>query len=424
MRAQPDEAPVSEWRRHGWIVVPCLAGNLLCSIHAYSLGPMIPPLEREFGWSRAGITGGLLIISLVALFVAPLVGMVADRFGPRRVAIPGVVLYCLALALFSTTGSSIANWWALWLFFALVNMCVAPMIWTAAINARFERRRGMALALALSGTSISAATVPLLTTMLIDWQGWRGAYLWLALIGLVTALPLVLLLFKDVKPSDDDRGAPQVAAPGPERLRQVRDHLASPSFLKLGGAFLLFTMALCVFTTNGVPVLLGEGFSAVTAASIAGAAGIGSLIGRLLGGILLDRYEARKVAAIAVTLPAAACALLLATEASAPVAAVAFLMIGLSSGVEYDACAYLAARHFGMRHFGTLFGVITGLILLSNGVAPAGANLVYDLTASYELVIRTAMALFLGSSILFYSLGSYSSPVESVGAKGPPKSFP
>jgi MFS family permease len=171
-------------------------------------------------------------------------------------------------------------------------------------------------------------------------------------------------------------------------------------------------------------VLLGEGFSAVTAASIAGAAGIGSLIGRLLGGILLDRYEARKVAAIAVTLPAAACALLLATEASAPVAAVAFLMIGLSSGVEYDACAYLAARHFGMRHFGTLFGVITGLILLSNGVAPAGANLVYDLTASYELVIRTAMALFLGSSILFYSLGSYSSPVESVGAKGPPKSFP
>ena len=122
-------------------------------------------------------------------------------------------------------------------------------------------------------------------------------------------------------------------------------------------------------------------------------------------------------------LPAFSCALLLATEASVPIATAAFLMLGLSSGVEYDACAYLAARHFGMRHFGALFGVITGLILLSNGVAPAGANLVYDLTASYELVIRTAMGLFLGSSVLFYLLGPYARPADPAGAKGTPSSI-
>jgi predicted MFS family arabinose efflux permease len=369
---------------------------------------MIAPLERAFGWSRSGITGGLLIISVVALFVAPLVGMAVDRFGPRRVAIPGVVFYCLALALFATTGSSLINWWGLWLFLAFANMCVAPMLWTAAINARFDRHRGMALALALCGTSIGAATVPLITTVLIAEQGWRGAYVSLAVIALVTVLPLILLLFHDHSPPDEPQSS-QLATHG--RLRQVRVEAFSPRFLKLGGAVLLFTMALCVFTTNGVPVLLGEGFSPVTAASIAGATGIGSLIGRLLGGFLLDRFEARKVASIAVTLPAMSCALLLATEASPPIAIAAFLMIGLSSGVEYDACAYLAARHFGMRHFGALFGVITGLILLSNGVAPAAANLVYDLTASYELVIRTAIGLFLGSSVLFYLLGSY--PRES-----------
>src|SRR5688572_7826847 len=89
------EAQAGEWRRHGWIVLPCLAGNLLCSVHAYSLGPMIVPLEREFGWSRAGITGGLLIISIVAVIVAPIVGMVVDRFGARRVAIPGGLLFSL-----------------------------------------------------------------------------------------------------------------------------------------------------------------------------------------------------------------------------------------------------------------------------------------------------------------------------------------
>ncbi len=400
------EAADSEWRRHGWIILPCMAGNLLCSLHAYSLGPMIAPLEREFGWSRAGITGGLLIISLVAILVAPMIGMAVDRFGPRRIAIPGTVLYCLALGLFATTGANLFNWWALWLLLALANMAVAPMIWTAAINARFDANRGMALALALSGVSISAAIVPLLTTILIASQGWRGAYIALALIGLLTVLPLLVLLFKDLP-------APQVpaaTAPGQSRagrFAEVRSIAASPRFLKLAGGVLTFTMALCVFSTNGVPVLLGEGFSAVTAASIAGATGIGSLTGRLLGGLLLDRFEARKVAAISVALPALACGLLLVTDTSVPIAIVVFFTMGLASGAEYDACAYLAARHFGMRHFGALFGVITGLILLSNGVAPAGANLVFDMHGSYEPVIAAAAVLFLCASALFYATGAY-----------------
>ena len=405
----------SEWRRYGWIILPCMAGNLLCSLHAYSLGPMIAPLEREFGWSRAGITGGLLIISLVAILIAPLVGMAMDRFGPRRIAIPGAVLYCLALGLFATTGASLVNWWALWLLLALANMAVAPMIWTAAINARFDANRGMALALALSGVSISAAIVPLVTTMLIASQGWRGAYIALALIGLLTVLPLIVLLFKDMPAPE----APAEAAPGQSRagrFAEVRSLAASPRFLKLAGAVLMFTMALCVFSTNGVPVLLGEGFSSVTAASIAGATGIGSLTGRLLGGLLLDRFEARKVAAISVALPALACGVLLATDASVPIAIAVFFTMGLASGAEYDACAYLAARHFGMRHFGALFGVITGLILLSNGVGPAGANLVFDMHGSYEPVIWVAAALFLCASALFYALGPY--PAETPGDHG------
>lgn len=411
MSRQSGERADSEWLRHGWIVLPCMAGNLLCALHAYSLGPMITPLEREFGWSRAGITGGLLIISVVAMFVAPLVGMAIDRYGPRRIAIPGTIAYCLALALFGTTGSSLLNWWALWLFLALANMCVAPMVWTAAINARFDTNRGMALALALCGVSIAAIVVPLLTTVLIASQGWRGAYFALALSGLVVVLPLMLLLFKDSQPRPADDEA-QALTGNRWRFREVREQARSPRFLKLAGAVLLFTLALCVFTTNGVPVLLGEGFNSVTAASIAGATGLGSLLGRLLGGFLLDRFEARKVAAISVAIPVLSCCLLLATDATVPLAVLAFLMIGLASGAEYDACAYLAARHFGMRHFGALFGVITGMILLSNGVGPAVANYVFDVSGSYEPVIWAAMALFASSSALFYSLGSYPETVS------------
>src|SRR5262245_39125735 len=57
----------SEWRQHWTLLIPCIAGIVLCAVHGYSLGVMIIPLEQEFGWSRAEITTGPLIISFIAL---------------------------------------------------------------------------------------------------------------------------------------------------------------------------------------------------------------------------------------------------------------------------------------------------------------------------------------------------------------------
>lgn len=53
---------------------------------------------------------------------------------------------------------------------------------------------------------------------------------------------------------------------------------------------------------------------------------------------------------------------------------IACAVLGLSVGTEVDACAYLVARHFGMRSFGAMFGTINGLLLFTNGVAPLLSN--------------------------------------------------
>src|SRR5688500_3836857 len=92
----------SEWRRHGLVLLPCLAGILLCSVNNYSLGVMMTPLEREFGWSRGQISIGPLIISLIAVVFAPLVGLAIDRIGTRPIGLIGVIFYCGALALLGT----------------------------------------------------------------------------------------------------------------------------------------------------------------------------------------------------------------------------------------------------------------------------------------------------------------------------------
>lgn len=390
----------SEWRRYGWILAPCMAGILLCSVNNYALGVMIGPLEREFGWSRAEISAGPLIISMIALVCAPLVGLVIDRFGPRPVGLFGVVFYCAAMGLLATTTDDVVSWWALWGLIGLASMFVAPMVWTTAINSRFDKNRGMALALALCGTGIGAATIPLLTNTLVTSQGWRGAYVSLALISGAIVLPIVFFLFKNLK------AAPAPATPG-GRVAEIRAEMTSPSFLKLAAAALLFAIASCALTSNGVPILIGEGFDRTTAAGIVGLIGLGSIAGRLGGGYLLDRLDARKVAAVSVLAPVISVSLLLATDGSRPAAIAACLILGLSVGTELDACAYLAARHFGMRNFGALFGAITGLLLFGNGLAPAVANRVYDVTRSYDVVLMAIIVLCVLAAGLFLLLGRY-----------------
>jgi len=401
-----------ELRRNWQILPPCLAGITLCSVHGYSLGVMIVPLEREFGWPRAEISGGMLIISMIALFAAPLTGLATDRLGPRRIALAGIPIFCACLALLSTATANIASWWGLWGLLALGNMFLLPTVWTKAINSRFDTNRGIALAIALCGTGIAAAFVPTITNLLIERFGWRHAYVGLGLIGVCVTFPLAWLLFrpdrmtarrirKSATPTAADPPLPSTAGVS------IRRGFTMPSFLKLAGATWLFSVAICALTTNCVPVLLARGQSPATAAAVAGLLGMGSITGRIVGGFLLDRFDAARVAAASVALPAGAVLLLLGFPGSVPAAAVACMVIGLAVGTEVDCCAYLAARHFGLRSFGALFGTLNGLMLFGNGIAPVLANHVYDVVKSYDSVLWFQIPACLGTSLLFLLLGPY-----------------
>jgi predicted MFS family arabinose efflux permease len=203
--------------------------------------------------------------------------------------------------------------------------------------------------------------------------------------------------------------SPASAAPAvPKQVQGVsaRQGFTQTRFLKLAGATLLFSITICALTTNLVPVLLARGMTPATAAWIASLLGIGSITGRLVGGFLLDRFDAKKVAAVSVAMPMITVALLLAYPDD-KVAALACLILGLAVGTEVDCCAYLAARHFGLKSFGTLFGTMNGLMLFGNGIAPVLANHVYDVTKSYDIVLWAQVPACLGTVVLFLLLGSY-----------------
>lgn len=403
---------MAEWRGHWTAVIPCFLGIMLLSANGHALGVMIRPLEQEFDWPRAQISAGFMFISVMALLVGPVVGSAVDRIGARRIGLFGILFYCAMVACLSLATSNILSWWGLWFLVALGSMSILPVVWIAVINGHFFKSRGLAMAIALSGTGMGAALWPLIVNSLLEALGWRLAYVALAAIGTAVCFPAAWLFFResvDARPNwrEQRTAQPERLSPEPAPGPTARAQMQSARFYKLAAASLVFAFASCALTNNMVPVLIGEGLTPAKAAATAGLLGIGTIAGRVGGGYLLDRLDGNKVAAVSVLLPVLPTSILLVTDQSQAWAGVACLVMGLSVGTEFDCCAYLAARHFGTRNFGTLFGSINGLLLFGAGLAPLCANYVFDVTRSYDLVLVALIPLFVLTAILFLTLGSY-----------------
>lgn len=396
-----------EWRG-GWkVVAAAVVGMAVSSLHAYSTGVMVVPLEEEFGWSRAAITSGMLICSVFSVLFAPFFGMFIDRFGPRRIALFGVAAYCAALAALSLAGAALWTWWLLWTFVAIALLNTKPTVWIAAVTSLFDRSRGLALAFVLSATGLSQAVTPALTFWLVERFDWRSAYVILGLSGAILALPVLwfwLSSAQDRLRLDATRKMDVAALlPG----LSPRAGFRSGAFVRLAVGALAMSLAGGALTVNLVPVLRSAGVDGTMAVTLAGVSGLSAILGRLSCGWLLDRFDARLIGGAIVLLPIATCLVLLFAPALLPLVFLGVFLSGIAAGAEMDAIAYMATRSFGMRHFGLLFGTLTGILSLGIGTGPTLANLVYDLSGTYELVLWGIVPLSVLTAWAFFTVPPY-----------------
>ncbi|MDG2004043.1 MAG: MFS transporter, partial [Novosphingobium sp.] len=377
--------------------------------YVYSTGIMIKPLEEEFGWTRAQISSGPTIVAVIGCLAAPFMGMAIDRFGARRIAIPGVICLCGSIALLSQANASIWTWWALWFLVALSHPFIKPTVWVAAVSSVFTTGRGMALAVALCGTGLGSAAVPILANTLIDNYGWRMAYVGLGAIWLAVVFPIVLFGFFSARDKQriSDQTAQTAAAPVVLTGLNGGESLQSLKFVKIAIAASVIAMCSVAMTVNLVPILSEAGIDRTTGAAIAGVSGVSGIFGKLLGGFLLDRLNAGRVVGIATCLPAISGLLLIFFPGSILAAITAVAVLGFALGVEIDGVGYLTSRHFGLLNFGLVFGTIVGMLALTSGIGPVLANHAYDVTGSYLPLLWSVVPLSLMAGVLFTILGPY-----------------
>ncbi|MCX2972302.1 MFS transporter [Halieaceae bacterium IMCC8485] len=391
----------SEFSHHWLLVLVCAVGIGVgvSALPFYTQGLFIEAWIADFGWTRAQASLGILGSTLALAAVLPFIGSIVDRYGlvtPVMISLLGLSVAYVLLGLFV---QSIATFVMLAMLQAILGSASSPLAYTRAINTVFDKQRGLALGVALSGAGLAATFGPTLISNAIDAFGWRGAYYAMALFTLVVGAVIVIVLSR-LKGASASTNIDTEAASEDFKIAK-----ASRTYWTIMAAIFCLSLGLGGLMIHFVPILLDVGFTTDAAVKIAGVIGIAVILGRLLVGFAVDRIFAPRVA-IAI-LFACICGVLALALLGSAVAVPAAFVIGFSVGAEVDLIGYLVARYFGIHAYGQIYGRQYSTFLIATGLSPVILGAVRDATGTYTASLFTAAAFMIVSAALFAKLPKF-----------------
>ena len=398
---------VNEWRAGWGIVLASTVGIGIATSYFHLFGVLMQPLGEAYGWSRGQLAFGLTLITAIHLVANLLVGQLVDRIGPRPVALWGSAFFGLAMLSLGFAGPALWTWYVACAAFSVLTASTGVPVWTAGIVRRFVRQRGLALAISLAGTGVMVAIIPSLVLALLQSVGVRGVFFVIGGVGSAIMLVLTWLFFHDISATSpantfDNSETVPVTLSG----LTVKEALSSFQFWQLAIAVLLMSLCISAFLVHLQPILNDSGMTPATAATVAFFVGPSVIVGRLITGALLDRFETRLVATLAFGLPMVGCLVLLNLAGGTyAVAALAGVVVGLSIGAESDVLAYVTSRYFGLRRYGVLFSIFLSIYACGVGSGASLLGFVYDLSHSYRPVLLGLSGSALVATLLVASIG-------------------
>lgn len=384
---------------YGWVVVAAafIITFVTCGIN-FSYGVLMLPMINEMGWSRGMLSSVMLVAGAVYSVTLLVTGQLSDRFGYRWVL--GVSTGCLALGLMLS--SLIQELWQLYLYNGLLvglSLAATYAIPVALVALWFTKRQGLAVGVATLGISLGTACVPLGLTSLIQSLDWRMALLITGAAVAVICIPAVLLIRQPPLSSHrPETGGHVETKEGWEGLTLAQS-VHTGQFWMLFIILLLFLSSLNMMILHLVPFAIDSGFSPLESAGLLTLVGIFGIGGRLISGIISDKYGPKQVMISALVLLAIITMMLSLWPLSWP-----FYIFAALFGLGYTSVATMMVRitrHiFGIRALGPIFSTLMIADGIGMGLGPWLAGYVFDITGSYYITFIAVSVALVVSALL------------------------
>lgn len=396
---------------------------------SYSVAAFKDPMRIGLGVSETDYSLAYACATVVSACLLPYVGRLVDRHG-ARVMLPiiatGLGCGCWMMAQVDSLPT-------LYLGFGIVRSLgqgALSLVSVWIVGEWFERRRGIATAMAGLGGGISVMTIPLINNWMIENYGWQTAWQGLAWgVWLMLILPGIFIL-RDrpedlglhpdgVEPDADSRGLADDAEPDPSvtTTDESRDDsgeepksASGPTITSLEDSWTVhevlrnatFWKLLCVPATSGlvgtglvfhqVELLKRHGLDRTEALLMMTLqAGFATLL-QFPTGWLTDRVPSRFILAAAMMFLATA-TLLVINMPFTWMAGVYALLLGLHGSVMRSTATVVWINYYGRAHQGAVRGVAWSAMILAAAIGPLPLAISSDYYGAYEPALMAFLAL-------------------------------
>ncbi|MFP4572868.1 MAG: MFS transporter [Desulfobacterales bacterium] len=406
---------------YGWIIIFVAFITLGVAFGIwYSYSVFILAVVDDFGWSMASASSVFSIFIISHSTFAMAGGYLQDRFGPRIVVPAGALIVSMALI----AASMSQNLWHFQISYGVIGgggiSLLGFVSHSAFLPKWFERKRGLALGIAMAGIGLGMLLIVPFAEKLISLYEWRNAYRALAAIVLFFIAPLNLVFGRKSPEAvsqypDGDISDKQ----GPKKTYKWTMLIIDEKWANINWSFkkafktlrfwyLVFAFFFISFAFQGillhaVSAMVDSGMSRSAASYFFGMAGIMGSAGKILFGYVSDMLGRERAKLIGdATALVGIMSLMLVSLVHGPMALGFALFFGLGYGATAPLMPAITADIFMGKNYGLIFSIIATGGGLGAATGTYVNGLLRDITGTYFVSFSVCSIFLIVSCILVF----------------------
>jgi MFS family permease len=377
---------------YGWKIV--IAGVIVLAVglgmFTSTNSLFVIPVCESLGFSRSQFTLYRTIITMASICFMPFYSKVIQRIGTKKTLLIGAAALSVITFCYSFSNK-------LWHFYSLAFIngiffnTLSFMVIGILVNHWFEDKRGLATGIAYSGSGLGGAIMIPIVSHVMELTGWRFAFQFMGIVGLVLLFPVIMLVIKD---TPDKAGLKPYTASKANNGRinekenpafnlSLKESLHTSRFWLLAAGFFLISIFAGATNTHSAPYLNDIGYSIAIVSAIVSLFMLFMTIGKIFLGIMYDR-----LGSLTGNILLAACSIIF------PIAALfshitAFpwiyaITLGIASCGISVPVPILIGKYFGMKDTPMIFSIFVMIITFGTSISVPLMGAVYDYSGNYQ----------------------------------------